>query len=329
MLESRYGIQRVQGVDVHWAERGEGRPLVLLHGLFDSHRTWARVVPALSRSHRVLAPDLPGHGLSARPDASYALEWHARVIGDWLRALDLEDVDVVGHSFGGGVAQHLLLEHRARIRRLALVAPGGLGREAGIGLRLLALSSSIVERIGQPFLGPLVRLGLEARRDLFDADEIAWLAWTSARPGTARALARTVRDVLDHRGQTRQFLDRAHEVAELPAMGLFWGTRDPLIPFAHAERAGLSLDGVGLTRFECGHFPHRERADAFVHALSGFLDAAWIAPPRLRLLAAGIPRRPSIWRRAWRAIASGARRLCAAVYDLRARSTPQTGVRCS
>lgn len=308
MLETSYGIRRVDGVDVHWAEVGEGRPLVLLHGLGDSHRTWAKVAPELARTRRVIAPDLPGHGLSGRPDASYTLEWYAHVIGDWFGALDLGDVDVVGHSFGGGVAQHLLLEHRDRIRRLALVAPGGLGREVGIGLRILALSSAIVERVGQPFMGPVVRLGLAVRPDLFDREEAAWLAWSSARPGTARALARTVRDVMDYRGQTRQFLDRAHEVAELPALALYWGTRDPMIPFAQAERAGLSLDGVSLTPFECGHFPHRERAEAFVHALSGFLDATWIAPPRLRLLTRGLARRPSIWRRAWRVLVSGVRR---------------------
>ena len=310
MVEETYGIRRVLGVDVHWVEVGEGRPLVLLHGLGDSHRTWTRVAPTLARTHRVIAPDLPGHGLSGRPDESYALDWYARVMGSWLGALDLHDVDLVGHSYGGGVAQYMLLEERARIRRLALVAPGGLGREVGVGLRLFAATSSIVERIGQPFLGPVMRMGMHVRNDVFDPEDIDFLAWASAKPGTARSLARTVRGVIDWRGQTRHFLDRAHEVAELPAVALFWGNRDPMIPFLQAERMRSMLDGIALTQFECGHFPHRERADAFGRALGDFLDASWLPVPRLRPRGAGLPgRRPSVWRRAWQAIASGARRI--------------------
>ena len=132
-------MARIAGVDIHWAEIGSGPPVVLLHGLTDSHRTWRKIAPALARTHRVLMPDLAGHGLSSRPDASYSLDWHASVMGQWLDALDLEQVDLVGHSFGGGVAQWILLERRARIRRLALVASGGLGRDVSTALRLAAL----------------------------------------------------------------------------------------------------------------------------------------------------------------------------------------------
>src|SRR5277367_5501594 len=141
---------RVQGCDLHWVELGQGAPLVLLHGLCDSHRTWSKVAPLLARHRRVLMLDLAGHGLSERPDASYALEWHARMVGAWLEALGLESVDLVGHSYGGGVALWMmLLEQRARIRRLALVAAGGLGRDVSFALRLASLPI-VVERFGQP-----------------------------------------------------------------------------------------------------------------------------------------------------------------------------------
>ncbi len=58
----------VQGSTIVWGELGEGPPLVLLHGLMDSHRTWRHVAPILAPHHRLLMPDLPGHGLSGRPD---------------------------------------------------------------------------------------------------------------------------------------------------------------------------------------------------------------------------------------------------------------------
>src|SRR4051812_41000341 len=122
MHDSTRRITRIAETDIHWVEAGSGPPLVLLHGLTDSHRTWSRVAPTLARNHRVLMPDLAGHGLSSRPDASYSLAWHAKVIGEWLDSLGIEQTDVVGHSFGGGVAQWLLLERRERVRRLGLVA---------------------------------------------------------------------------------------------------------------------------------------------------------------------------------------------------------------
>ena len=120
----------VDGIRLHWAECGvttDRIPLVLLHGLNDSHLTWKRIAPLLADNRRVLMPDAPGSGLSERPDASYRLEWHAHVIARWLEGLGLSEVDIVGHSFGGGVGQMMLLEPKLTIRRLGLVASGGLG----------------------------------------------------------------------------------------------------------------------------------------------------------------------------------------------------------
>ncbi len=296
-------IARVAGIDLHWTEIGSGPPLVLLHGLSDSHRTWALVAPALARTHRVLMPDLAGHGLSARPDASYALEWHAAIIGQWLDALDLDQIDLVGHSFGGGVAQWILLERRARVRRLGLIASGGLGRGVSLALRLAA-TPGIVEHMGQPFMGIGTHLGLRAAGSAFAPAEIADLAWMNARPGSARAMARTVRDVIAWDGQRRHFLDRAGEIGELPPTALYWGDRDRIIPISHANCARTYLDHVSVTRFSgCGHFPHRERPAQFLHALEGFLGAARVHPATRRASFVRRPR-PSLWRRAWRAVSA-------------------------
>ena len=263
---------RLAGVRLHWAELGEGRPLVLLHGLGDSHRTWSTVAATLARSRRVLMPDLAGHGLSERPDASYTLEWHADVVGSWLKALQLEQVDLVGHSYGGGVAEWMLLKHGGRVRRLALVAAGGLGREVSIALRLAALPY-FVERLGQPFMASGTRIAFHVAKGTYPAGEIVLLARMNAAPGTARAFARTVRDVIDWRGQRRAFFDRAGEIRVFPRVGLFWGERDPVIPIEHAISAAALLGGAVLTRFaKCGHYPHREQPERFVRALEDFLD---------------------------------------------------------
>jgi len=228
----------------------------------------------LARSHRVLMLDLAGHGLSERPDASYALEWHARIVGAWLEKLGLEDVDLAGHSYGGGVALWMmLLEHRARIRRLALVAAGGLGRDVCVALRLASIPF-VVERFGQPFMARGTRLALSSVGSAYDGDEIARLSSMNATAGTARAFARSVRDVIDWRGQYRHVLDGGSEIAPLPPVALFWGERDPVIPITHATATASLLGGAPLTRFPgCGHFPHHQKPADFVHALEAFLSA--------------------------------------------------------
>jgi pimeloyl-ACP methyl ester carboxylesterase len=286
----------VEGTRLHWAEIGDSgaAPLVLLHGLNDSHLTWKHVAGRFAIDRRVLMPDLPGHGWSDRPNASYALSWHAHLIAEWMKAIGLQQADVLGHSFGGGVAQMLLLEIPDRIRRLVLVASGGLGKDVGWALRLAALPL-VVERFGQPFMAGGTRLAL---RGLRDKTGIAELSALNAEPGSARAFARTVRDVVGWRGQRRLFLERAHEVATLPPIALYWGARDKLIPFAHAKAFAESVDGVVFGAFEnANHYLHHEQPEAIAHAVRAFLDDPNAAPARLRSKARQSDRATQLFRR--------------------------------
>ncbi len=255
---------------------------MLLHGLSDWYRTWMPLAPGLAHDRRVLLPDLPGHGLSGRPDASYALHWYAQVMTRWLDAAGVEGVDLVGHSFGGGVAQMMLLLRPERVRRLVLVSAGGLGREVSLPLRMASLPL-VVEHLGQRFMGPGTRLALRATGGLSSRADRERLVEVNALDGSARALARTVRDIIDWRGQHRSFFQRAGELRALPPMAVFWGDRDAVIPFAHAEALVRAVEGVRLTRFEgCGHYPHHEKPEGFVTALRAFLDAPDARRPRLR-----------------------------------------------
>jgi pimeloyl-ACP methyl ester carboxylesterase len=218
-------------------------------------------------------PDLAGHGESGRPDATYALGWHAGIVAGWLDALGLDEVDLVGHSYGGGIAQWMLLEHRRRVRRLGLVAAGGLGREVGMSLRLASFPF-VVERFGQPFMARGTTMALNSAGGAYSTEEIAALARMNALPGTSRAFSRSVRDVINLGGQHRHFLDRAREVHDLPPIAIFWGEEDALIPIQHGVDAASLMEGVTLARFAgCGHFPHRQEPELFVAALEAFLDA--------------------------------------------------------
>ena len=281
--------QTVAGVELQWSERGAGSVVVVLHGLGDAERTWWPVMEELGRSHRVLGLDLPGFGASARPDVSYRLDWQARVVAAWLDQLGITTCDVVAHSYGGGVALWLLLYRARMIRRLALVAPGGLGRDVAIELRLASLPF-VVEHSGQPWMGAVTALQTWLNGRLLPAAQRVGLRRLNAAPGTARAFARSVRDVVGWRGQTRNFLDRAREIQDFPAVALFWGERDRVIPPKHGEELCSLLENCTLERFPgAGHFLHWERPKELAAALLRFFDAPSVLRARLRSAAPPAP----------------------------------------
>jgi pimeloyl-ACP methyl ester carboxylesterase len=190
----------------------------------------------------------------------------------FVNAIGLDDFDLVGHSLGGGIAQRMLLEPIGRVRRLALVASGGLGREVSWLLRLAAVSRAL-EVVGQPFMGSGTKLGMRVLGGGFAHSERAHLGDLNERAGSARALSRTLASAVSLLGQRQGFLERAHEIVELPPMAVFWGERDRIIPVTHAERMTKHVDGVTVRRFErAGHYPHREATHEFLAALLRFLD---------------------------------------------------------
>jgi pimeloyl-ACP methyl ester carboxylesterase len=257
-------------------------------------------------------PDLPGHGLSDRPDAPYTVDWYGWMIGAWIDALGLKSFDLVGHSFGGGVAQMLLLTHAERIDRLALVGSGGLGHEVAFALRLWSALRA-AERLAQPFLAPGTRLALASLLPGSDPEDVAFMSWMNAMPGTGRALSRTVRAAIGWRGQKLQFLDRAEELPRLlPRIALFWGNKDSIIPIEHAQALLARMDHVTLTQFDgCGHWPQLEQPEAFTLALARFLGEPPSARSRLRAAAAPPPLHR--WKRWMRALWQWIRKHMAAI----------------
>ena len=176
----------------------------------------------------------------------------------------------------------LLLHRAAKVRRLALVAPGGLGREVAVELRLASLPF-FTERCGQPWMGAVTRLLLSLNGHALSAEDRAQLLHVNTSPGTARAFARTVRDVIGWRGQTRQFLERAAEAQALPAIRLFWGEQDRIIPIQQGEALTAVLENCTLRRFPgAGHFLHWEQPRALGDALLEYLAAPNVAGAKLR-----------------------------------------------
>jgi pimeloyl-ACP methyl ester carboxylesterase len=257
---------------------GDGPVLVLVHGIAGSSATWDDVLPRLAERHTVIAPDLLGHGQSAKPRGDYSLGAYASGLRDVLAALGVERATFVGHSLGGGVAMQFAYQFPERLERLALVASGGLGREVSLLLRSVALP-------GAEYVLPLLcaspmrqASGLLSRavraiglRPGPDVEEIA-LAFASFADTDARqAFVQTARSIIDLDGQRVDARDRLYLASEVPTL-LVWGERDRIIPVAHGREAHELIEGSRLEVFGgAGHFPHRDDPDRFVRTIADFV----------------------------------------------------------
>ena len=246
---------------------GSGPPLLLIHGIGDSSETWLKVIPELAERHTVIAPDLLGHGESAKPRADYAVAAYACGMRDLLGVLDVDRVTVVGHSLGGGIAMQFAYQFPDRCERLVLVGSGGIGREVHPLLRVaaapgaelgLSVAASVPVRAAMRFAAPVLRStgGMRLGSDFGYVLE----RYRALRPRTARqAFLRTLRAGVDVRGQVITMLDRCYLAAALPTL-IIWGRRDRVIPVRHARIAHEAMPGSRLEVFDrSGHFPHHDR----------------------------------------------------------------------
>ena len=269
----------IHGHTVAFRTAGEGPVVVLLHGMAGSSSTWKHVMPVLARRFTVVAPDLLGHGASAKPRTEYSVSGHANVVRDLLAALEHERATIVGQSFGGGVAMQLAYQFPERCERLVLVSSGGLGREVSLLLRGLSVPGA--EQVFPLVCSPALRdaasrlaawLGGTGLRVAPAVEEI-WRVYASlAEPDARRAFFRTLRAVIDPGGQTVSAADRLYLAAQKPLM-IVWGARDSLIPVSHARAGHAAIPGSRLEIFDdAGHFPHCETPGRFCDTVVDFID---------------------------------------------------------
>jgi pimeloyl-ACP methyl ester carboxylesterase len=285
LIESRQ--IELHGHRVNYRLAGKGPLIVLVHGITSNSECWREVMPWLADDFTVLAPDLLGHGESAKPRGDYSLGAYASGIRDLIVALGYERGTFLGHSLGGGVAMQLAYQFPERCERLALVSSGGLGPEVHFLLRAAALPGAewvlpLIARPGTRDAGRaagrfLSRLGFRPAPDLAEfARGYGSLADAEAR----QAFVHTLRAVIDPTGQRVSARDRLYLAAELPSL-VIWGARDRIIPVEHGRRAHEEMPGSRFVEIpEAGHFPQLDQPRRFVEALTDFM--AETKPARLQ-----------------------------------------------
>jgi pimeloyl-ACP methyl ester carboxylesterase len=273
-------VVSIHGHDVSYRMAGSGPTVVLIHGIAGSSTTWRSVMPALAEKHTVIAPDLLGHGQSAKPRGDYSLGAYASGIRDLLAVLGQERATVVGHSLGGGVAMQFAYQFPERVQRLVLVASGGLGKEVSIILKAVTLPGAEyvlplllhrrIREVGEWPAGLGRRLGWRPNDTLAEV----WRSYTTLtdRHGQ-QAFIHTVRAVIDVAGQRVSAHDRLYLAQALPTL-IVWGDRDRIIPVDHAYKAARAMPGARLEVLPgAGHFLPWKDADRFLSILDDFLES--------------------------------------------------------
>ncbi len=288
----------LHGHRVSYRQAGRGPVVLLLHGVAGRSASWEPVMRHLAADFTVIAPDLIGHGESAKPRGDYSLGAFASGVRDVMAALGHDRATVVGHSLGGGIAMQFAYQFPERAERLVLVSSGGLGKEVSFVLRSAALPGAElvlpllfgrpVLRAGATLAGFFGRLGFEPGADLA---EMATAVASFQDAETRRAFLATVRNVIDVTGQSVSATDRLYLAANVPTL-LAWGEDDPIIPAAHGRAAHALIPGSRLELYAgAGHFPHLDDPVRFSEDLRDFIlstEPAAADPDRTReLLLAG------------------------------------------
>jgi pimeloyl-ACP methyl ester carboxylesterase len=265
---------------------GSGPPILLIHGVTASSAVWEPVARRLAERYTVLAPDLLGHGASAKPRGDYSMGAFASGIRDLSVALDIGSATIIGHSLGGGVAMQFSYQFPERTQRLALVASGGLGADVhgllraatlpGAELVIPLLASTRVLSAGRAFGRVLDRLGLQLGTD---ALEMARGHASLGDAETRAAFVQTLRASIDPTGQRVRATDRLYLAEQLPVL-IVWGARDRIIPLAHGAQAHELIPGSRFEVFDrAGHFPHLDEPDRFVATLEDWIATTEPAEP--------------------------------------------------
>jgi pimeloyl-ACP methyl ester carboxylesterase len=276
MSELKY--LELHGDHVAYQDIGTGEAVLLIHGMAGSSETWRAVIHQLSKKHRVVAPDLLGHGQSAKPRGDYSLGAFAVWLRDLLDELEISSATIVGQSLGGGVGMQFVYQHPNYCQRLILISSGGLGPDVGWTLRLLsAPGAELILPIIAP--QPVLTAGNKLRSWLSTAGIQSprgaelWSAYSSLSDSeTRQAFLRTLRSVVDYRGQAVSALNRLHMASEVPTLTI-WGDQDKIIPVDHAYAAQAARPESRLEVLAgVGHFPHVERPSEVVDLIDDFIN---------------------------------------------------------
>ncbi len=266
--------------NIAYIDEGKGeRTLLFIHGLANYAMVWKKSIDFLRQYYRCIAIDLPGNGLSGKEDHPYGVLFYAKSVYDFIQALELKNVTIIGHSMGGQVAMLTLLKHPACADSLVLCAPAGLEEFTAMdktlysnALHLFSYFSSdengLRQAIGHSFYG------MQSQGDGI-IKELTDIMKTYSLNVYRNMVDRSIKSMLDN--TVFHQLDKI----KVPVLMIF-GKQDALIPnklIHHYSTEKLGNDAVNKMKQaslaivpDCGHFVQIEKADDVNRLIVQFLE---------------------------------------------------------
>jgi pimeloyl-ACP methyl ester carboxylesterase len=270
-------IELRQGT-IHYREDGEGDPLVFVHGLLVDGRLWRKVTPSLAASHRCIVPDWPlgSHRTAMAPGADRSPRGIAHLIADFLDALDLQQVTIVGNDTGGAISQILATERPERLRALVLTNCDCLENYLPPYFKPLKWMAHLP---GAYWLSACIMRSARARRSPLGfgrltrgpiPDEItaAWVEPLADRAVRADVLA-TLKAI-----DKRDTLQAAKRLREHPLPTLLaWASDDRIFPLRFANRLQSMVPGAQLEQIaDSGAFVPEDQPTKLAELIQTFLQ---------------------------------------------------------
>jgi pimeloyl-ACP methyl ester carboxylesterase len=265
------------GLDLHYEEQGQGRPIIFLHGFGATTYSWKQVIPPLAERHKTIAVDLKGFGLSPKPsDNAYSAVDQAGLITNFIIEKGLTDVTIIGHSFGGaiGLITAMMLQAQWQQSLHSLVLIDTIAYEQPLPFFIMLLRFPILGRLCMGLLSEESQvafiLGLVYHdKTKITKDTIAAYAKPLKQPGAKAALIRTARLIIPPHIDE---IVSSYSTIRSPTL-IIHGRHDQIVPPGIGIRLSNQLPNTKLIApLPSGHAPQEEVPSLVIPEILNFLE---------------------------------------------------------
>jgi len=262
----------LEGHSTHYIEKGEGDPIILLHGFGGDSNSWDGNIDALAEHFKVYALDLWGCGYSTRELLDFGYPLYSDQLLNFIDTVGIERAHLIGQSMGGGTIIYFAARHRERVKSIVLVCSGGMPNPPIPAHRIIAtpLLGEIVLSLPTDFIRKLVMKRVYLYRKPITKEYFDKITWSQKIKGSNETFLKILRlkffDTLQ---------DEIHRLGEMDVPILIvWGRHDKGIPLKRGQQMQQILKGSQLVVFEqSAHEPHDEQPEEFNRIAISFLTS--------------------------------------------------------
>lgn len=260
----------VNGINTRVLRAGDGEPVVFLHGVSGHLEAYTRTIPGHAEHYAVHALDMLGHGYTDKPEGPYTIDRYVNHVTEYLDSQQLESVNLVGISLGGWVAAWLASDHPDRVRRLTLIAPGGLRADPATMSRIRDSTTAGVMEADREWTRR--RLEQLMASSSVVTEELVDIRYTIYHQPAFRDHLDSVLVLQDAEIRNRYLLTD-ERLARIAAETLVvWPVADPYGPVGDGEHLAEAIPNARLEVMpHCGHWPPFEQAQRFTELNLTFL----------------------------------------------------------